>query len=255
MSELAPPRRAIVDDLREPRLRDRLASRLAGEIVSGRMQPGQQFPSAEEIVNSYGVSRTVARETLQTLSMVGLVDVQHGKRTEVRPARDWDVLSPVVQEVLRRGEGDPGPLLRDLYEYRLHVEPPAVALMAARGSGEDLGGLSQLARRMEELAATGADVGVVMAADRDFHDLVARASGNIIVAAVSRDISEVLTTLWALSRMGAADIQAVADQHAAIADAVARRDGEGAAAAMREHLGFAASLDISHLEPGGTAWR
>ena len=46
--------------------------RLACEIVAGRMAPGSAFPSAEEIVQRFGVSRTVARETVHTLSMLGL---------------------------------------------------------------------------------------------------------------------------------------------------------------------------------------
>ena len=61
--------------------------RLAAEIVSGRWHGVDGFPFVDEIVQRYGVSRTVARETLQTLTMVGLVRSQHGKRTEVMPAR------------------------------------------------------------------------------------------------------------------------------------------------------------------------
>ena len=81
----------------------------------------------------FGVSRTVARETVQALAMLGLVRVQHGKRTEVCPPEDWDILSAVVQEALRR-EGKAEPLLRDLYEFRLLIEPQAAAWMAEHGS-------------------------------------------------------------------------------------------------------------------------
>ena len=48
----------------------------------------------------------MARETVQALAMLGLVNVQHGKRTEVCPPEDWDILSAIVQEALRR-EGRP----------------------------------------------------------------------------------------------------------------------------------------------------
>ncbi len=54
--------------------------------MSGRIGVGEAFPSSEEIVN-YGVSRTVARETVQALAMLGMVNIQHGKRTEVCPRR------------------------------------------------------------------------------------------------------------------------------------------------------------------------
>ncbi len=91
--------------------------------------------------------------------MLGLVLVQHGKRTEVLPAEEWDILSDVVQEALRR-EGRVGPLLRDLYEFRLLVEPDAARLMAERGSDREVSELARLAQTMSELAEkTGRDQG------------------------------------------------------------------------------------------------
>jgi GntR family galactonate operon transcriptional repressor len=255
MSELAPPARAqrLHDDLREPRLRERLAVRLACEIVSGRMPPGSAFPSAEDIVQQFGISRTVARETVHTLSMLGLVLVQHGKRTEVLPAEQWDILSDVVQEALRR-EDRVGPMLRDLYEFRLLVEPDAARLMAERSSDREISELARLAQTMSELAEkTGGEQGqntdrAFHTADWDFHHLVARASGNSLLGAVIRDIREVLATLWTVSRLGPEDVARVAEYHARIASAVARRDPEGAAEAMHDHLAWASTLDLTRVD-------
>jgi DNA-binding FadR family transcriptional regulator len=233
-----------VDGLREPqRLSDQLSTLLAAEIVSGRIDVGQTFPSADEIVNRFGVSRTVARETVQALSMLGLVHVQHGKRTEVCPPEDWDILSSVVQEALRR-EGMAEPLLRDLYEFRLLIEPQAAAWMAEHGSAEDLARLDELAAIMHQLAGPRPAVSDVMRADRSFHDLVARASENRVVAAVSRDIRELIGTLWGSSTLGVDEARVVADQHRTIADAIGRRDAAAAAAAMRDHLRWAAQADL-----------
>ena len=71
-----------------PRLHERAAVVLAADVVSERVAPGESFASAEEIVERFGVSRTVARETIQTLSMLGLIRVQHGKRNEVLPPEE-----------------------------------------------------------------------------------------------------------------------------------------------------------------------
>jgi DNA-binding FadR family transcriptional regulator len=61
-------RMAAVDGLSErPRLHERTSILLAADVVSGRLATGSQFPSAEEIVARFGVSRTVAREALQTM--------------------------------------------------------------------------------------------------------------------------------------------------------------------------------------------
>lgn len=241
-------RRGRIEGLREPqRLSQQLSTLLAAEIVSGRIGVGEAFPSSEEIVSQYGVSRTVARETVQALAMLGMVNIQHGKRTEVCPAEEWDILSATVQEALRR-EGKAEPLLRDLYEFRLLIEPQAAAWMAEHAKPNDLGELEGLVERIESLVAQ-ADVSVpqVMDADRGFHDLLARASDNRVLAAVSRDIREVIGTLWGFSSLDAADAEHVALQHRRIADAVLARDAHAAAAAMREHLHWAAQADLHGL--------
>jgi DNA-binding FadR family transcriptional regulator len=207
------------------------------------MAAGQAFPSADEIVTRFEVSRTVARETVQLLAMRGLVRVQHGKRTEVCPQEEWDILSSEVQEAMRR-EGTAEPLLRDLYEFRLLIEPQAAAWMAEYGSPVEVAGLVDLAEKMHGLAETELGIADFMDADRSFHDVVARASENRVVAAVSRDIREVIGTLWGFSSLGAADAKRVAEQHQSIADAIERRQPEAAALAMRDHLIWAAETDL-----------
>lgn len=233
-----------VEGLRErQRLSQQLSTLLAAEIVSDRIASGDAFPSSEELVSRFAVSRTVARETVQTLAMLGMVNIQHGKRTEVRPAEDWDILSLTVQEALRR-EGKAEPLLDDLYEFRLLIEPQAAAWMAQHGKPADLAELGELVDRMETPAGAEVSVPDVLQADRSFHDLVAHASHNRVLAAVSRDIREVIGTLWDLSNLDAADAARLAGQHRRIADAVQARDPEAAAAAMRDHLQWAAQTDL-----------
>jgi DNA-binding FadR family transcriptional regulator len=236
-----------IEGLREPqRLSQQLSTLLAAEIVSGRIGVGEAFPSSEEIVTRFGVSRTVARETVQALAMLGMVNIQHGKRTEVCPAEEWDILSATVQEALRR-EGRAEPLLHDLYEFRLLIEPQAAAWMAAHGGENEHAELAGIVERLEGLVDEGASVAEVMETDRGFHDLLARASGNRVLAAVSRDIREVIGTLWGFSTLDETDAEHVAEQHRRIADAVLARDARGAANAMRDHLVWAAQADLHGL--------
>jgi DNA-binding FadR family transcriptional regulator len=237
-----------VEGLREPqRLSHQLSTRLAAEIVSGRIAVGDAFPSSEEIVSRFGVSRTVAREMVQTLSMLGMVSIRHGKRTEVCPEEDWDILSSVVQEALRR-EGKAAPILHDLYEFRLLIEPQAAGWMAELGKDSELAELGAIATQMEELAAAGTSMPELMEADRGFHRLIARASGNRVLAAVGRDIREVIATLWDLSSLQPAHAPHVAEQHRRIADTVRQRDTSGAIAAMHDHLVWAAGADLRGLD-------
>lgn len=230
---------------RESRLHERAAIVLAADVVAGRLQPGEQFPSAEELVGRFDFSRTVAREVLQTLSMLGLVRVQHGKRTEVRPQEEWNFLSPVMQEALRR-ENLLEPLWRDLYEFRQIVEPPAAAWMATRGSDRDLARLAGVAAEIRVLAEDAANVRRVLDADRTFHELIAQSSTNRILAGVNRSFSYAVSVLWqeSESHLRTGELAAIAEQHQLIADAITRRDADGAFAAMEQHLKAASTIDV-----------
>jgi len=232
--------------LREPRLHERVAVALACEVINGSLAPGDQFPSAEEIVERFAVSRTVARETVQTLSMVGLVRVHHGKRSDVRPSEEWNVLTPVVQEALRR-EDRLQPLWHDLYDFRLLIEPTAAAWMAERGADRELAQLSALATEMRVLTEDIANISRVLAADQAFHRLIAQASSNLVLAAVSRSFWEALSVVWLESHLGVEELHDVAAQHLLIAEAVVRRDAPAAAEAMESHLKAASTMDIGHF--------
>lgn len=234
--------------LRESRLHERAAVVLASDVVSGRLHAGDPFPSAEELIQRFGFSRTVAREVLQTLSMLGLVRVQHGKRTEVRPQEDWNFLSPVMQEALRR-ENQLEPIWRDLYDFRLVIEPQAAAWMAARGSDRDLSQLAALAAEIRILAEDVGNVHRVLAADQAFHQLIAQGSTNRILAGINRSFWDAVSVLWleSESRLSREELAAVAEQHQEIADAITRRDPEAAAAAMESHLKAAYAVDVGSL--------
>jgi DNA-binding FadR family transcriptional regulator len=179
---------------------------------------------------------------VQTLSMVGMLRAQQGKRTTVLDPGEWDLLSPIVLEAYRQ-EGRASEIVRHLGELRVVIEPETAAWMASRGSEEDVEELQRTAREMMDLAKGGASRDAFLAADRDFHDRAARASGNPLVAALRRDIASVLAMGFALSLLTVEDMLTAAQQHVAIAEAVAARDADAARSAMAEHVKWAASVD------------
>jgi DNA-binding FadR family transcriptional regulator len=236
------------DDMRGTRMHERAAVRLAADIVGGRLVPEEAFPSTEELVERFGFSRTVAREALQTLSMVGLVRVQHGRRTEVRPEADWNILTPVVQHALRlENRLELG--WRDLYEFRMLLEPQAAAWMAQRGSERYVAQLSALAAEMRVLAENVVDAHRVLGLDQRFHRLIGDAAGNRVLAGVSRSFWDALSVIWHESHLSGEQFAAVAAQHERIADAIASRDPERASRAMEEHLHAASRMDAADLSP------
>jgi DNA-binding FadR family transcriptional regulator len=174
--------------------------------------------------------------------MLNLIKVQHGKRTEVRPSEDWNVLAPVLQEALRR-ENLLRPVWNDLYAFRLLVEPAAAAWMAKRGTVDELERLVELALSMSSMAEDLANLRRVLAADQLFHRLIAQGARNRVLASISQSFWEAVSVLWLESRLDADQLRDVAVQHQQIVNAIVARDSEAAEAAMRSHLEQAAELD------------
>ena len=56
---------------------------LAASIADGTFPPGSRLPNEEELVESYGVSRTTIRQTIQNLVRRGMIEIRRGKGTFV----------------------------------------------------------------------------------------------------------------------------------------------------------------------------
>jgi DNA-binding FadR family transcriptional regulator len=223
------------------RLHEQLAAALAREIVSGELLPGAVVPSEPELVRQFGVSKTVARETIQALGAVGLIRVQQGKRTVVLEQDQWDILSGLVQQAYREA-GNAAGLVRDLYAVRSLLEPPAARWAAEHADAADVAALRERVGLMREAIAAG-NPARFLEHDRAFHLEIAELSRNRVLRAIVRDINELLQTSWLLSALSTEETEVACQTHAEIVAAIADRDGERAERTMGEHLEWAASVD------------
>jgi len=237
MTALAVPRPLV-----RPRLSDGVVSDLVREIISGRLGPGSALPPEPELVATYGISKVVVRESIQSLQALGLVVVQQGKRTIVNDEREWDVLSPVVQGAFR-AEDRSHELIAQLHEARLIVEPSAAALSATRATPERIRDLMALADRLDEIAGRSRELGEFLRTDRAFHDVIAQAGQNVAIRAMMRDLHRFMSFNWEDSKIRQSELPLLARQHRRIAEAIAGRDPDAARAAMLEHISWASRIE------------
>jgi GntR family transcriptional regulator, sialic acid-inducible nan operon repressor len=224
------------------KLSDALVSHFARQIVGGSIQPGGTLPPEPVIADQFGVSKPIARESIQLLAALGLVMVQQGKRTVVLDEAKWDVLDFRVQEAFQL-EGRGHELNSQLYEARIILETSSASLAAKRSTPAEVAGLLSLVAEMSAIASDSRDLGEFLSVDRAFHEQVAEASGNVVLHQVVQDVHRFLASAWSRSTITADELPYLAELHAAIADAIARGDGDGAAKAVDFHLTRAAEKD------------
>jgi GntR family transcriptional regulator, galactonate operon transcriptional repressor len=215
-------------------LREQLVEQLGGDIVRGRLLPGDPLPNEEELLNRYDVSRTVLREALNVLSGKGLLDAKPRRGTIVRPRAEWSQLDP---SILGWRDDPAEPMagnLDQLMELRRIIEPAAAELAARRGTAEDL---AAIARTYDLMVAAGNDVPAFVAADVEFHIACLQAARNEFLLPVTHAIRASLVQSMRITNRDSEQNRTVTlPLHRAIRDAILDRDAAKAREAMQVHL-------------------
>lgn len=234
-------------EIAHSKLSDKIALHVCREIVRGDLKPGDNLASEPELAVWLGVSKPVVRESLRDLASLGLIRVQHGKRTVVQEQGEWNVLDPMVQEAFR-AEGKGVELALQLYELRQILETNSAARAATRATPEQVAELIAMAAHLREIATVTNDPDEFLRVDRIFHDAIGRASGNEALRQVIRNVHAFLTVAWARNSIDGEELEELAGLHEEIAAAIAAHDADRARVAMERHLERAAGKVMSQFE-------
>lgn len=205
----------------------RIVRRLRDEIVDGVRRPGDRLVE-RDLADDLGVSRVPVRDALRTLVAEGLVTARPRSWAVVRTFTDADV--------------------DDLHELRAALEALAFRLAARRRTPA---GLARLRAVLEEerSAARSGDVVRARRAAAEFHEVVTALAGNAVLEEVEGTLRSRMR--WLLVQHD--DVTAVADQHAALYDAVADGDVARVERLVAEHLSAGRAAATAHREGRGAA--
>ncbi|WP_084721712.1 FadR/GntR family transcriptional regulator [Rhodococcus marinonascens] len=209
---------------------EQVLRQLEQRVLSGALAVGDRLPSERALCAEYRVSRPVIREVLRGLQERGYIDVFAGRGSFVREVAASDLARPLARMAQRSNV-----TARHLVSSRTMLECEAAAMAATYGSDEQIAVIGDALRRhqatriLSELART----------DLEFHEAVAQASRNPVIAVMFGAIRPLVYGLMLRSLSDRKVMQAGDPWHAAIHDAIARRDADKARAAMAEHLRLA----------------
>lgn len=206
---------------------------LGDRIREGRLPAGQKLPREADLMDEFGVSRTVVREAISRLQAAGMVETRHGIGTFVLGLGDAgsfripaDQLA-TLQEVIA------------VLELRIAVETEGAGLAAARRTGDNLSAMRSALAAFASAVEAGRDA---VGPDFQLHLEIARASQNPRFADLMATLGG---TMIPRARLDPAQpltaerqdyLRRVNAEHESIVDAIARQDVDGARAAMRTHL-------------------
>ncbi|WP_062228627.1 FadR/GntR family transcriptional regulator [Aureimonas frigidaquae] len=214
-----------------------VVSILGREIVTGARAEGSLLPGDAELTARFGVSRTVLREAMKTLTAKRLVQPKAKVGTRVLSRSEWNFFDADVLG-WRFESGVDDALIADLAEMRLALEPAAAAMAARRATQDEIIELYEIAGQLDDPAHTRESIAGV---DLEFHLAVARVSKNPFMRSVSALIEAALAVSFQLSSPADSPekIAECAANHLRIVRAIAARDEAAARHAMENviHVG------------------
>src|SRR5690606_11912512 len=104
-------------------------------IVSGHYPEGSILPPDSDLLDRFGVARTVLREALKTLAAKGLIEARARIGTRILPRNRWNLFDADVL-AWHFELGPDVSFLRSLAEVRIGIEIEGAALAAERASPE-----------------------------------------------------------------------------------------------------------------------
>ena len=195
-------------------LRDEAYAAIKQRIITCEFKPGGYLNEAK-ISLALGIGRTPVHQAIERLEQDGLVEIMPRKGIIVT-ALSVDTVAQII-------------------DVRLINEPYCAMLAAERIDANELAALHNILERTD--AATSAhDTNQMMLLDREFHMAIASAARNPILASILQNLHERSLRFWFLSLTAQEQQRSVQDEHLAIADALQRRDRDGATQAMRAHI-------------------
>ncbi|MFF4501463.1 GntR family transcriptional regulator [Streptomyces sp. NPDC001401] len=205
---------------RKPNFREKVVDVLRAALVSGELRPGQVY-SAPALAPRLGVSATPVREAMLELVKDGMVEIVPNKGFRVTEVSE-----------------------KELDEYthiRSLIEIPTTVGLATTADLDDLEALRPLAVEIVTSATRGNLLDYVEA-DLHFHLGLLALAGNDHLVEVVRDLRQRSRLYGLTALIEAKQLQASAEEHLELLDALLARDTEAVREVMTRHLGHVRGL-------------
>jgi len=214
-------------------LSEELVQLMSEKIRRKEWKPGDKLPTEAEIMQAYGVSRTVVREAISRLQAARMVETRHGIGTFLLEQPPLSPLHVDAKDAVTMLD------VMAVLELRITIEAEAARLAALRRTEQNVADLRRTLATFETQVKLGGDT---VATDVEFHKQIAAAAGNRYFYDI---LAQMGATIIPRTRVNTAELAhgdqkaylaRVHREHEEICDAIARRDADGAHEAMHRHL-------------------
>jgi GntR family transcriptional regulator, transcriptional repressor for pyruvate dehydrogenase complex len=217
---------AIFEPVQPPTTFEETVERLGTAIKLGLLAPGSRLPPERDLADELGISRSTLRQALTTLVQSGLLVAYRG-----RAGGTFVVESPPLTIESELPDED---WMRAVLDYRVAIETGAATLAAERAGKDHLAAMRELVDAMAGGAKPPFEP--YRRADIRFHIALAEAADSPRLVAAMTEVQGQMSELIAHIAHPEEVLTRSNTQHRELVGALARSDGPGAVAVVRQHL-------------------
>jgi GntR family transcriptional repressor for pyruvate dehydrogenase complex len=217
-----------VEPIKSTRIYEEIVRQIKALVQEGRLKSGDRLPPERDLAESFKVSRASVREALRTLESLGLIEIRPGEGTFVREISVEALIEPLALVILSQREA-----VGELFEARRLLEPAIAALAARRASREEV---HEMERILDEQAKEVEAGRTGLAQDAAFHAAIAGSAHNRAITRIVNALMDLLAQSREESLQTPGRPTRSHQDHRRILEAIQRRDGPLAQAAMLDHV-------------------
>ena len=220
----------VFNKVRQGRISDNIVAQIKNAIFTGIYKPGDKFPSEKELTTLFNVSRVPIREAWRSLEEMGLITVKSGvsggafvSQMGIRSVSDS------LSNMMRLGKIN----IKDIFEFRILIEPNICRLAAKRRTDWDL---RQMEDMISELEKSVKCRKIPIVSSMDFHRIIAGAAKNPLSILIMDTIGEILLEEYKKLNFGLDDHKSILKFHKEIINCIKNKDTQKVGAIVEAHL-------------------
>ena len=211
-------------------LSELVVSWLKEEILKGTYKLGDELPSEQELCDLLNVGKSSIREAMKMLKIIGIVEIQQGKRTRLCDNVSADIMMPVMFYLMLQKTAS-----EELFEFRVMFESGVLHHLMTIISEEDLSKIAAELDRYGQLCDTGK---ATIDEEMVFHKLLLESCHNQYIIQIGDLMLELFKRPISNADADSHDCYHVLSDHQKIYDALAARDDEKLNDALKLNYSF-----------------
>jgi GntR family transcriptional repressor for pyruvate dehydrogenase complex len=178
--------RTMFKPLDKKRYFEQIAQLIREKILRENLKERFKLPTEQQLAKELNVSRSVVREALRILDVMGYVNIRKGPQGGIFVS---NLYHKPITDSLRNLTTNGHITVNHIFDIRLQIEPFVAAEAARHAKKRDIKKLSAL---IEDASVHMDDAAYLKNKDMEFHLLLAEASGNPILAILMKSLIEIL---------------------------------------------------------------